>query len=421
MQDMIKQALGLFEAIGGTSSRNDKESLLQQGEKNSVFKRLLWECYNPYRVFNIKKGASGGTIGYGPEPREEHYTMFMDLLDKLHLREVTGNAAIDALEGVFCGLNEEERKWYDKVLKKDLKIGITDKTINKVFPDLIPVFGCALAHPLKKFPKRFAYDRKLDGYRCLARKDHDSSASLRTRNGKLIEGYTGVEQDVIDLLPAGYVFDGEIMARTGSFSDTQKDVFKKGKIKDGVFHIFDMIPVEEFDAGVGKTILDDRLMALAELNPVLESAACLQRVYPSFGENNEQDIARVYEDHTKFVAEGYEGTMVKDLDAVYKCKRSYDTQKIKDMETLDLVVVDVLEGEAGTKNEGRLGALVVEFEGYRVNVGSGYSDAQRDEFWATKNDLVNRIIEVKYQEVTNNQNGGKSLRFPVFMGFRHDK
>jgi len=138
--------------------------------------------------------------------------------------------------------------------------------------------------------------------------------------------------------------------------------------------------------------------------------------------------------------------MVKDLDATYKCKRSYDVQKIKEMYEIDLVVVDVEEGKEGTKNEGTLGALVVELsdkdikeqlpvddpkhekklryvEGCtaRVNVGSGYSDELRNYFWNNKEDIINRTIQIKFQETTINEHGEHSLRFPIFVKVRDDK
>ena len=79
--------------------------------------------------------------------------------------------------------------------------------------------------------------------------------------------------------------------------------------------------------------------------------------------------------------------------------------------------------EAGTgRNEGRLGALVCKGtdgdKTIQVNVGSGFSDTQRDEFWEHRDKIKNQLIEVRADAVTQNQDGTWSLRFPRFKVFR---
>jgi DNA ligase-1 len=69
-----------------------------------------------------------------------------------------------------------------------------------------------------------------------------------------------------------------------------------------------------------------------------------------------------------------------------------------------------------------LGALVCEGEDdghqIRVNVGSGFSDSNRDEFWGNREGVVGQIVEVRADAITQNQDGTYSLRFPRFKGFR---
>jgi ATP-dependent DNA ligase len=440
----IKMSFDIFEAIGATTSRTEKEELLKKGKNSNIFKELLYYTYNPFIMFFVKKDPKVKPTGAGVSPDRHHE--FLVLLNRLNKREITGNEALNAVKKFFSSCSEVEYKWYLRIMQKDLKIGITNKTINKVYPGLIPTFDCQLAYPLKKFPKRFIVQRKLDGYRCLAFHYEDGRVELRTRNGNLIEGYTGIEEDVKKYLPVGYVYDGEIMARTGAFNDTQKSVFKKNTKKDGVLYMFDVVSIHEFEQGESTAILEERLDFLEELWFPVKQASSLKIVESSdflYGEEGEQ-IA--YELHSQFLLEGYEGSMVKDLDATYKCKRSYDVQKIKDMYEIDLVVVDIEEGKEGTKNEGTLGALVVELsdkdikeqlpvddpkhkkklryvEGCtaRVNVGSGYSDELRNYFWNNKEDIINRTIQIQFQETTINEHEEHSLRFPIFVKVRDDK
>lgn len=445
--DDVQQAFELFTAIGNTSSRNDKEAILGNGARNQVFKDLLVATYDPYQTYNIKKQprvpVEGTTIS------SVKYSMFIGLLLDLAARRTTGNAALDRVKNFFTMCTELEARWYWAVMRKDLKIGITEGTINKVFPGLVPTFSCMLAHPMKdgKMPKRAVATRKLDGYRDLAFRFPDGRVEMRTRNGNLIEGYDLIEQALADL-PSG-VYDGEIMARSGSFSDTQKDVFKKGKKnKDGVYHIFDYITLGEWENQKGTFTLQQRYLLLVNMEDSIASSPHLERVVPHYLSTDPAKAAiEMMELHQQFTSEGYEGTMIGDLDAVYQFKRTYSLQKVKDVQIddmaiqLDLPIIEVLEGNPGTKYEDMMGKLVVEMDHedilnqvaekhhpkvlkagvYQVKVGSGFDDKQRADLWKRRNEIIGKTIQVRCQEVTTNDDGGHSLRFPTFEMFRHDK
>jgi len=123
---------------------------------------------------------------------------------------------------------------------------------------------------------------------------------------------------------------------------------------------------------------------------------------------------------TDSVAAGYEGIMIKDVDAPYECKRSTFWMKWKPVMTVDLNIIGFEEGTG--RNLGRLGAIICEGvdndRSIRVNVGSGLSDADRDEYWTSRDDLLGRVVEVAADAVTQNQDGSYSLRFPRFIRFR---
>jgi DNA ligase-1 len=120
------------------------------------------------------------------------------------------------------------------------------------------------------------------------------------------------------------------------------------------------------------------------------------------------------------VKNGFEGIMIKDLSAPYECKRSSFWMKWKPTITVDLTIVGFEEGTG--RNEGRLGAIIYEGvdneRNIRVNVGTGYSDSDRDEFWALRDRLLGVIGEIQADAVTQNQDGSFSLRFPRHVRFR---
>jgi DNA ligase-1 len=112
--------------------------------------------------------------------------------------------------------------------------------------------------------------------------------------------------------------------------------------------------------------------------------------------------------------------MIKDPDAPYACKRSHAWLKAKPFIEVTLKVIGFEEGTG--RNIGRLGALICsgmdDGKNVRVNVGGGYSDDNRSLFWTHRNDILNQLVEIRADAVTQNQDGTYSLRFPRFERFR---
>ena len=109
----------------------------------------------------------------------------------------------------------------------------------------------------------------------------------------------------------------------------------------------------------------------------------------------------------------YEGCIV-NLDACYECKRTKSLLKVKRFYTYDLEVVGVEEGTG--RNKGTLGALVVQYKNNTVNVGSGFTDEERRYYWNNQDEIIGRVIEVKFKEITvDKKTGLESLQFPVYV------
>ena len=228
----------------------------------------------------------------------------------------------------------------------------------------------------------------------------------------------------LDNIARSYVIDGEIMSAT--FQDLMKQVHRKDNVQssDAVLNVFDIIPLSEFKSGKGSMGQRRRLNFIKEnFSKIFGDSGCIEIV--SWIEVDLDTLVGEVEfkDFNKqMLDQGYEGVMIKDVDAPYECKRTVSWLKQKPFIEVSLAVVGVEEGTG--KNEGRLGAIICEGTDdgkfIRVNVGSGFTDDQRIEFWDAKDSLIGQIVEVRADAATRNQDSEDvwSLRFPRFLNFR---
>jgi DNA ligase-1 len=398
---------------------------------------FLYNCYlalNPYFVYGVKKVPESQELHDRPNP----WPAFWGLCESLRTRSVTGGNAREAIENIMAQFDSEQ--WNGlarRVLIKDLRCGVSEKTINKVCGNsqwAIPVFTCQLAqdsadHPAKMRGRK-RVECKLDGVRVLAVVS-GNSVNLYSRNGRAFDNFPQIQAAIEGsrkffqhgMASGGlFVLDGEIVGE--SFQTLMRQAHRKSDARtDGmVYHIFDIIPLADFERGYWNAQQHKRLEILDRAADRLkEHTECL-RVMP--GMEVDLDTAEGHDIMTRFaqdaVAEGFEGIMIKDVDAPYECKRSSFWMKWKPTITVDLNIVGFEEGTG--RNQHRLGAIICEGKDndrlIRVNVGSGLSDSDRDDFWAARDDLVGRVVEVQADAVTQNQDGSYSLRFPRFVRFR---
>jgi DNA ligase-1 len=257
-----------------------------------------------------------------------------------------------------------------------------------------------------------------------------SSVTLYSRNGKAFDNFPQVVEAIEEnrhwfqrgsATGGRFVLDGEIVGE--SFQALMKQAQRKTDAKtDGmVYHIFDFIPLEDFERGYWNAQQHKRIEILEKTRGALEETDCL-RIMPGIdvdlSVSEGQDVMRRFADDA--VAQGFEGIMIKDKDAPYECRRSSFWMKWKPTITVDLEVTNLEEGTG--RNVGRLGALVCEGTDngkyITVNVGSGLSDTDRVEFWNNRSTVVGQVVEVMADAVTQNQDGTYSLRFPRFVRFR---
>lgn len=392
--------------------------------------RLALDCMV---TFGVKKVPTHS----GPDGQGLPWRAFLKLADQLQKRELTGNDAKKAIElSLTVSTQAQWNDWYRRILIKDLRCGVSEKTINNVVSKKyknysIPVFSCQLAHDSanheSKVSGRKLIEVKLDGVRVITIVRTDGRVDQFSRNGKELVNFEHITKQISEVVkkdPPKYdlVLDGEIMS--SSFQDLMKQVHRKSDVaaNDAVLHLFDLCPLEQFQEGYWDKDQDTRskfVKAWVEKHQAdLPNVTYLQNEEVELG--TEEGQRRFKEINVKAIAGGYEGIMIKDPNAPYECKRSVAWLKLKPFIEVSLSVLDVEEGTG--RNQGRLGALVCggtdDGKDIVVNVGSGFTDSDRDIFWSSRSSLLEQVVEVRADAVTQNQDGTYSLRFPRFLRFR---
>jgi DNA ligase-1 len=438
----IKVAADWIRDLESSDSRLHKEAVIEKalmasklGSANAqCFLFNCYQAYNPYYVFGVKKVPETKGLVNRPNP----WPKFWAMLESLRLRTLTGHNAKTAIESMSEQFDSIE--WNGlarRVIIKDLRCGISEKTLNKVLGRTewkIPVFTCQLATDsndhVNKMKGIKRLEQKLDGVRVLAVMTK-TTTGLYSRNGKPFENFPHIVETLDDIRnkfarlfsghPHGFVLDGEIIGE--SFQALMKQAQRKTDVEttDMVYSIFDIVPLDDFERGFWNAQQHKRLAILEQYRAVFDATDCVRLmdgIEVDLDTAEGHDVLRRYANDA--VVAGFEGIMIKDLDAPYECRRSTFWMKWKPVITVDLNIVGFEQGTG--RNADRLGAIICEGvdndRNIRVNVGSGLSDTNRDEYWLARDDLLGRVVEVAADAVTQNQDGTYSLRFPRFVRFR---
>ena len=416
------------------NSRLAKEAIVRNEAEagNMEFFRGARAALDSMITYGVKavEPKSGDGKGLNPDT-------FWRIAQELAERRLTGNQAQFTINTMRAQATETEwNNWYRRILIKDLRCGVSEKTINtvvkKIRPEYeIPVFSCQLAHDSANHEGKVTGQKlievKLDGVRVITVVYPSGQVDMYSRNGKELANFPHIAKQLAKhavFFAEPTVLDGEIMS--ASFQDLMKQVHRKSDVKsdDAVLNLFDIITLREFQAGQGEHRQIDRSFTLSawyeHIKDHMPNITVVGQVPVDLDTpEGERTFTKL---NKQAVTGGYEGIMIKDPDAVYECKRSAAWLKLKPFIEVSLTVIGVEEGTG--KNAGRLGALIVEGvddgKTIRTNVGSGLTDAQRDAIWADKTAVIGQVVEVRADAATQNQDseGEWSLRFPRFKGFR---
>ena len=426
----------IIQRLESDNSRLAKEAILAEAMNEGLdeFFEGVCMCLDNLYTFGVKQVPEKDVNdGQGLS-----WSNFKELAESLYRRQLTGHAARDAINlAMGVATQAQWNGFFRRILIKDLRCGVSEKTVNSVAKKQkkpqysVPVFECQLSHDSanheSKLTGKKIVERKLDGVRCLTVIDYENKTVTQyTRNGKELTNFSHITDylsNFIEEFGRSFVIDGEIMST--NFQALMKEVHRKHDIKtsDAVLNVFDILPLVEFKQGISSMGQRRRSQFLKNFENIFNDSGFIT-IVPQREFDLDSFVDEIeFRDYMKqMVAEGYEGIMIKDPDAKYECKRTTSWLKMKPFIEVSLAVTSVEEGTG--RNQGKLGAVVCEGEddGKRivVNVGSGFTDEQRAEFWEARDTLVGQIVEVRADAATRSQDSEDtwSLRFPRFLRFR---
>lgn len=426
-------------AKGNGSKQVIKDALATLDETGQ---RLFKLALDPFLVLGVKK-FDMPTLSAKTMDSQHDFEPFFKLIDQLSKRELTGNAAREAVTKTLIPFNAQTQEYLARIIQKDLKAGFSADTWNKVHPyNPVYIFEVQLADTCdsqEEFDKHIKFpalgEIKLDGERniCIVTED----IVYHSRNGKVAEHMSGLFDEELfrirDYLGYDFILDGERMAAgyietiNAKKSGTEGDLGKKNM----KFYAFFLMPLFDWMAKETSITTRENRDHLAE---ILSVCKCEKIVLTKGRE------VKDYHDMVEFVAEvttpgydglpkGQEGLIIKDWNSTYEWDRSMAWVKVKNFWDFEGKILNWEFGKGRhAKRMGRVNVYGTLEDGteFVVGVGSGFSDKDREDCAANfDTKWKDKILQGKYQEVSKGKdNKYNSLRFPTVdmeRGFRDDK
>ena len=288
----------------------------------------------------------------------------------------------------------------------------TKTDINK---DLFP--GAMLAHSFDKQSKKITFPAfvqpKLDGVRMIAVYDvSTNSVMCYSRTGKKylsisLQNITNSIKKVSVKNPSvkHFCFDGELYSNQLTFEEIvgicrnttnpTEQIYNKLE-----YHIYDLIPLQAPIDFAERSVLLNTIFKDELKNPFLKNVSTILV----------SDIKQVYTHHDTFIAEGYEGIMIRNKKGQYSPTRSIDLQKFKNFEELEFVIVDVKEATGNDK-----GTAIIQCQADNGELFWVRPKGSR-EYRASllESQIIDKLLTVRYQNLTE-----KGIpRFPVGIAIR---
>lgn len=419
----VENVIKIFKQLQDTRSLNDKKLIIYKNKNDELFKKCLLFLLDS----NITTGISTKKWDKINHTHESDINDFDNLLDYISKNNSGRDSDVVVCKSWCRDQSEEIQEFAKQIITKKFRLGCDKKVVNSVIPGLIPSWDVQQAFPMSdtNMPKKnewFALSQKLNGNNAGYYK-----GKLISRQGKVFSGLDHIIEDMKKIPDCdNYFFNGELIRKNiDNLSDNDNFQIGTGIINSDdsnksciQFIIYEMIPVEEFEKGESKYKYKDRkqkyLIPLSETISKKELNSL--RVVPFVYEGT--DVSVIESLLNEANETGWEGLML-NKDTVWKNKRNNGILKVKSFKHADILCTGVVEGDG--KYKGTLGLIKCDYKGYELGVGSGFTDSQRNFFWNNPDEIIGKIIQIKYKGETQNKNGGISVQFPIFEIVRTDK
>lgn len=304
---------------------------------------------------------------------------------------------------------EAKSKWESQV-KKGYVESITDAQNDKINDAFIEggIFPM-LAHKYSQHAHKIKYPAytqpKLDGIRCIAVIEN-GVCTLWSRTRKLITGVPHINRELETKFTVGKVIlDGELYNHKYKHDfETIVSFVRNEDPQPGhevvQYHIYDNPTRPTSGFGNRFFSLEDEIVGMT-----------YTRLVQTITVASEDELMDCYH---KFCADGYEGSIVRNVSGDYKNKRSYDLQKVKDFDDAEFEIIGIEEGRG--KLQGHAATFICKMDsGNTFNVKMKGDIDRLKEYFNDHSLWSGKKLTVQYQGLTN-KNGVP--RFPVGIAIR---
>lgn len=414
----LKCISSIFQDIANTPGRLDKEQILNDNKDNLLFKECLRFLLDTYTVTGISKAKLSKKLNLNLETYEcINLYYLMDYIRKNN----TGKDSDIIVVQKFMRANKEVEDFIFGLITKSLKIGVSKKTANSVYGDtFVDDFKVMKSTNYEEVANEFNEKAEKEGYAIYIKENgirgeiikSDSSIKIRSRQGLYVDGLVDLEEAFINA-PNG-LYEGEILA-IGVFKDSNeqcqktRSLYSKNGIKHGLkIKLFDYVSLEDMHQCKNKVPTHKRKEFIKKVVNELNSefVEYIEPIYIG------KDISMIDVKLKEIISNKLEGISCNILTSPYEFKRSKWAVKVKEFHTIDLEIVGIYEGDS--KYKGKMGGMTIKYKNNTVDVGSGWSDLEREYYWNKKEEFIGRILEVKYKDETVDESTGlPSLQFPI--------
>ena len=413
--------LEILEQLRNTSSTKEKFNILLSHKDNKDLEKVLKYTYDKV---DFTYGVTPTTVLDFDSNEYSDKEMF-EVLDILNRREVTGHSALALAKNFYESCDKDIKDLFLKILDRDLKIGVNEKTLNKVFKGIVPrpnYCRCDLLSEktLKKFTFPGYIQLKCDGtYR--EAYVHNGIVEFKTRSG---EPYKNpVLEEILKTLPDGYYL-GEFTLGKADNPDANRAEGNGNINSDNPdfnnihYTIWDMLTEEEYTLKDSKRGYDERFETLTKTLETLNSS--LVHVVPSLRVNNIKDALKVT---SEWMNKGLEGGVLKSSKMKFKNGTSKEQLKIKLKVDVEVRCTGFIEGTKGTKYEGKNKVITFENdEGTIKGQCSGMTDSMVEEVTKNPEKYIGKVLSVQFNDLTKAEGHEfYALSHPAFICFRDDK